>query len=126
MRKHRVAFFTGIHALILTSMLFAQVADTSDAATRNDSLKTELRQQEIILQEILIEGEVEKPNVTILPARKETEFGEIDFINRSFATELRALPDRSHLFGEWLHTPVLHNKLKTLLARDKKDFIRDY
>lgn len=123
MSKRRTVFISVIFLLTLASILSAQAAE-ADIAARRDSLESELRQGELILQEILIEGVVEKPNVTILPSRKQMEFSEIDFINRSFAAELQTLPARSHLFGGRMRAPIRHSRLKAILEQDKEDFIR--
>jgi len=125
-RKIRTVLFAVIFLLGLSSMLLAQADETTSRETQIDSLREELQEQEIIMEEILIEGVVEKPNVAILPSRKETEFGEIDFINRSFTPELQSIPQRALLFDERWSTPVVTEKLREILSQDKKKFIRQY
>ncbi len=73
---------------------------------------------ELVLEEIHIEALIEKPNVAILPARVETDFGEVQFIDRAFAPELKQVPSRL-----WLdldsEVAARVEKLKALLKREK-------
>lgn len=125
-RKIRTVLFAVLFLLGMSSILLAQAEETASRETQVDSLREELQEQEIIMEEILIEGVVEKPNVTILPSRKETEFGEIDFINRSFTPELQSIPQRALLFDERWNAPVVTEKLRGILSQNKKKFIREY
>ncbi|MFQ5602146.1 MAG: hypothetical protein ACE5HS_02615 [bacterium] len=68
---------------------FAQ-ADSSNVADIKDIKKLK---NEIILEEIVIEAIIEKPNVYVLPKRMESKFEEIEFIDRSFLNELKSAPE---------------------------------
>ena len=78
-----------VFLLVLAQSSFAQDDSASQADTSGAA--------EIVLGEILIEGVIEKPNVSILPTRMETDFGRIEYINRRFDQELKALPQRASL-----------------------------
>lgn len=109
--------------LILTMVLFSSIA-TALAQTGSDkkvqkTAKNNQASDELILDDILIEAVIEKPNVTILPTRKSKKLGEIDFISRSFAKELKAIPEKSFLFEENFGNINIANHLKTILKRQK-------
>lgn len=84
-----------VGAMVLgINSLFAAQKSAQDKRPRAEGKKNE-----IVLDEILIEGRVEKPNVTILPNRATAPFEESAFPERSFAAEIQALPPGSLLFG---------------------------
>jgi len=106
-----------------------QQPDTTATVIKADSLNknNELNEgqnieREIILSEINIEAIVEKPRVAILPKRVEPEFGEIQFINRSFESELKAVPQKSMILDNRLFVPQKIESYKQLLLRKKKEF----
>lgn len=86
--NNKTYYILFLFVLVLAQTVFAQNETKSQADTSA---------AEIILGEILIEGVIEKPNVSILPTRMETDFERIEYINRGFAQELKALPPRSSL-----------------------------
>ena len=107
---------------ISSSLLFAQ--DTTGA--NSDSSKTvqstadiDIGQEDVILEEIDIKGEIEKPRVSILPKRIEPELGELEFIDRSFENELKQGPEKPFLIKERVGAPVKVKKLKNKLKGSK-------
>lgn len=76
--------------------------------------------QEMILEEIYIEGVIEKPNVAILPTREKPDFEKVDFIDRSFEHELKEGPERIFLLDSDLDAVKKIEKIKKILAKEKK------
>lgn len=76
--------------------------------------------EEMVLDEIYIEAVIEKPNVAILPARVETDFGEVEFIDRSFIHELKKGPDRLLFFDIEFELVKKMAKLKEILKKEHK------
>ncbi|MFQ5636617.1 MAG: hypothetical protein ACE5IR_01315 [bacterium] len=76
--------------------------------------------EEMILDEIFIEAVIEKPNVAILPARVETDFGEVEFIDRSFELELKQGLDRLLFFDVDFELVKKMDKLKEIIDNKKK------
>ena len=74
---------------------------------------------ELVLDEIYIEAVIEKPNVAILPARVETDFGAVEFIDRSFARELRESPERILFFDLEFELVSKMEKLKELIKKER-------
>ncbi|MFQ5675194.1 MAG: hypothetical protein ACE5G1_04795 [bacterium] len=112
-----------VKSLILI-LAFFSVITTAMAQTGADKKapktpKNKKASDELILEDILIEAVIEKPNVTILPTRKLKKLGEIDFINRSFAKELKAIPGKSFLFEENFGDINTVNHLKKFLKKQK-------
>lgn len=69
----------------------------------------------MVFDAILIEGVVEKPNVTILRNRIQADFDEVGFVERSFSAELKRLPDKAGLFDESFESVGKFDNLKKLL-----------
>ncbi|NIR51375.1 hypothetical protein GWO43_22590 [candidate division KSB1 bacterium] len=76
--------------------------------------------EEIVLDEIFIEAVIEKPNVAILPARVETDYGDVEFIDRSFKHELKEGPDRLLFMDAEFELAKKLEKLKEILDREKR------
>ncbi len=89
-------------------------AQDKKTATESDSTSSRVS-GELILDEIQIEGVVEKPNVTILRNRLSSDFGAVEFEQRTFDRELRALPDKRSLFDEEFESVKKVNNLKKVL-----------
>ena len=102
---------------------FCFFANTTLAQSDSDKKKAKTskkNQSEIIFDDIVIEAIIEKPNVAILPTRRLKKLGEIDFINRSFAEELKAAPEKSFLFNGELEKPRKIDNIKKILKKRKK------
>lgn len=83
--------------------LFAQ----NNQSTTPDSTQTEPSEGgELVLDEIDIQGEVEKPGVIVLPKRVDSEMGRIE-LGRSFDEEVKngveALPQTEEALGQVDH-----------------------
>ncbi len=76
---------------------------------------------EIELLEINIEAVVEKPRVAILPKRLEPEFGEMEFIDRSFEKELKKTPEKLMIMDDRLLVPQKIENLRQKLLEKKKE-----
>ncbi len=61
--------------------------------------------KETVLETIIIEAEVEKPRVTLLPKRLEPRFGDIEFVDRSFSHELKEKPAEDFLLESSFFLP---------------------
>lgn len=80
------------------------VAENADS-TANASTASEFEADvtgEIILEEIKIEAVVETPSVGIVPKRVDPEFGQMEFMDRSFEKELKAVPKQPMLISNEL------------------------
>ena len=73
-----------------------------------------------MLQTINIEAAVEKPSVTFVPKRTETDVGDIPFLQRTFSPELSVKPDIILEYGRELENGKRIKKLKKLLEKESK------
>ena len=80
--------------LLATASVFAQ---TNSSQKNKDKTN---RAGELILDEILIEAVLEKPNVSIFANRERPRVGSSEFTDRSFQKELGELPGKKILFRE--------------------------
>jgi hypothetical protein len=92
--------------------------DTTKVISEDVPARKILKEQ--VLASIKIEAVVEKPSVSIIPKRREPEFGEIEFIDRSFEHELKQGPKRLVILEEYLESAKKIKKLKKILAKKKK------
>ncbi len=72
--------------------------DSSAVNTDNRAEEQVTARDEIVFDEIQIEGVIDKPNVSILPTRTKPEFDKLEFVGRSFDSEIKALPPHDFLF----------------------------
>jgi hypothetical protein len=102
-----------------------QKSDAVITATQPDTMRKSRDfvniEGEIELLEINIEAVIEKPRVAILPKRVEPEFGEMEFINRSFENELKKAPEKPMIIDDRLFVPKKIENLKQKLLRKKKE-----
>jgi hypothetical protein len=75
--------------------------------------------EEQILETIRIEAVVEKPSVTLIPKKAETDVGDVPFSIKSFDKELQAKPEIIMEYGKELEGGKRIEKLKKIL--EKKD-----
>ena len=73
---------------------------------------------DIILDEINIDAIIEKPRVSILTKRIDPEFGELEFVARSFDRELKSAPQKLMIEDDRLFLP---NKIKPLNSKENAD-----
>jgi len=113
--------------LIFSLSLFAisqenQNPETKNQPTQSDS--TEIKRvtdfEEFVLETIRIEAVVEKPSVTLIPKRIETDVGDIPFGNRSFDRELKKMPKIISSYGRELENAKRIKKLKKMLDKESK------
>lgn len=110
-------------ALVFIPICFCFFANVAFAQFDSDKKKAKTpkkKQLELIFEDILIEAIIEKPNIAILPTRRLKKLGEIDFINRSFATELKAMPEKAFLFNGEFEKPKKIDNIKKVLKKRKK------
>lgn len=82
-----------------------------DSAAAEDDLE---------LEAIAIEAIIEKPNVDIIPKRVAPELEEVEFVERSFDRELKAVPKDLLLLDDDLDRVAKLEGLKKLLEKKKK------
>ncbi len=105
---------------LLLIMNTAGFTQEDNASAQVDTTKITVPGGDIILDEILIEGIIEKPNVSILPTRKESAFAEIDFIDRSFKQELASGPKKLMMINVDFDRVVKIRNLNEILLKVKK------
>lgn len=128
LHQNKIIIFNILLLFLFGSVLFAQQQqaktqpDSTLKAVEKDSVKTPapVVYEEQILETIRIDAVVEKPSVTLIPKRAETDVGQIPFGNRSFDKELKAKPAFLSGYGKELETVKKIKKLKKLLAKEKK------
>ena len=74
----------------------------------------------MVLDAILIQGVVEKPNVAILPTREKPDFGETEFFNKTFEKELKYLPPRVFFFDSNFDKIEHKERIKQILKKKFK------
>ncbi len=121
-----------IFPLIIILIMFATLTahakkpeatpDSTVVQAKTDTATTEKEQayQEYILQTIRIEAVIEKPTVTLIPKRAETDVGQVPFRARSFDRELKTKPKALSNYGEELENAKRIQKIKKLLAKESK------
>lgn len=90
----------------------------STADTLSDAVNLVELDGDIILDEINIDAVIEKPRVSILPKRIDPEFGEMEFVDRSFNKELKSVPQRLMIEDGRLFQP---NKIKRFKQNESSD-----
>lgn len=75
---------------------------------------------EMELESISIEAIIEKPNVDIIPKRVEPELEEVEFVERSFERELKAVPKDMLLLDDDLDRVAKLEGIKKMLEKKKK------
>lgn len=124
----RFVLICALGVMVLSASAFTQTkkparpgatAQATRTASPGDATKANA-QQEQELKVIEIKAVVEKPGVAILPKRAEPEFGEIEFVDRSFDHELKQGPARPMFIDSELESAQKLEKLKKLLAKEKK------
>ncbi|MFQ5707610.1 MAG: hypothetical protein ACE5HO_09195 [bacterium] len=118
MNNHLVTISVVGAALVL--LMFSGLSAQDSTATAKPDTVKKGKLQEMVLEEIFIEAVIEKPNVSILPAREKPDFEEIEFVNRSFEQELKAGPEKLILLESELSSVKKIEKLKKILAKNKK------
>ncbi len=73
--------------------------------------------QEMVLDDILIEGKLDRPNVTILPTRERLDLPEVGFVERSFELEMKALPEKDLFFKKDFDKVTKVDDFKKLLQQ---------
>jgi hypothetical protein len=121
--KERSMFMSRSQLFLLFALLNVVIFKSAFAQTDSTSVTSDTTQagaiEEIVLEEIFIEAVIEKPNVAILPTREMPDFKELDFMDRSFEQELKALPEKLMLFKSELETFKKTEKMKKLLVQEK-------
>lgn len=104
-----------------TEKLYCQDSTQVSADTSQTKQVTSVQvDEEIVLSEITIEAEIEKPRVSIFPKRIEPELGEMEFIDRSFENELKKAPDKPFILKERSKSTININELKKKIKNTEK------
>ncbi len=124
-QKMRRPYLLIIALFVLPYGLAAQENATARADTvrmRADTTATHAPAafEEQILETIKIEAVVEKPSVTLIPKRAETEVGQVPFGHRSFDSELKEKPKVVSDYGQELESTKRIKKMKKVLAKEGK------
>lgn len=110
----------GLAFIVICFCFFANAAFAQSDSDKKKTITSKQKRSELVFEDILIEAIIEKPNIAILPTRRLKKLGEIDFINRSFTTELRAVPEKSFLFDGEFEKPKKIDNIKKVLKKRKK------
>ncbi len=89
------------------NILSSAIADTSGGQVDGVVLDGDIE-----LEEIKIDAILEKPRVSILPKRIDPEFGELEFVDRSFDKELKAVPQKLMIEDDRLFQPQKIKRMK--------------
>ncbi len=116
-----------VFAVLLASGLNAQT-NNGNSASKTEELNGTTQETpavqlegEIVLEEISIEAVIEKPRVSIVPKRMNPEFGELEFVDRSFDHELKSFPQKPLIKDDRLFKPQkIKNFAKKIAANKKK------
>jgi len=81
-----VSFWIWLHFFVFSAVLLP--ADSTQNASRQTEKKNRSADREISLDEIDIQGSIEKPSVIIVPKRIEPDLQEVE-LNRSFEQEVK-------------------------------------
>ncbi len=95
------------------------VQSTTDT-TKSETLKKNVSYEEFVLETIRIEAIIEKPSVTLIPKKAETDVGDVPFGNRSFDSELKQKPLVITDYGKNYENPKRIKKLKEIIKKRKK------
>jgi|GEM_PF-1737004 len=98
----------------------AAKADTVSMRADTTAARAPAAFEEQILETIKIEAVVEKPSVTLIPKRAETEVGQVPFGHRSFDNELKEKPKIVSNYGQELESTKRIKKMKKVLAKETK------
>ncbi|MDW7679555.1 MAG: hypothetical protein SCK70_03260 [bacterium] len=98
-----------------------QRADTSKSANLESNSIEELSAMveldgDIVLDAINIEAIIEKPRVAIIPKRLEPEFGDLEFVDRSFEAELKSVREQAIFEDDRLFQPRKIGNLKKQIS----------
>ena len=93
--------------------------ETAEASQGSEGAGTD-EGSEMVLDEILIEALIEKPNVAIIPSRKLSTLEEIEFIDRSFEKELKAVPRGLFVVDRKAEQRKSIERLRAILKQHKK------
>ena len=86
----------------------------------DENAKKEDKGDEFVLDEILIEAVIEKPNVAILPTLELGDLGDILFIDRSFEEELKTVPRGLFVMDDKAEQKKNIERIRTLLKQKRK------
>ena len=103
--------------LFACGMLYAQETTPPDTVQAIAEVSRVGEFEEQVLETINIEAIIEKPSVTFVPKRAETDVGALPLDNRSFEKELRQKPEAVLDYGTELEGGKRIKKLKKLLAK---------
>ncbi|MBN1542085.1 hypothetical protein JW992_08035 [candidate division KSB1 bacterium] len=109
--------------LLLSAVVFAQETPLPDTLRRSEEIPQVMRAgefEEQVLETINIEAIIEKPSVTFVPKRAETQVGSLPLEHRSFEEEMRQKPDVVSEYGQDLEGGKRIKKIKKLLAKEGK------
>ncbi|OQX87841.1 hypothetical protein B6D60_02955 [candidate division KSB1 bacterium 4484_87] len=115
-----VLMFFSIQALAQDGNSKAKNTSAADSSSVAPVVQLE---GDIVLEDINIEAVIEKPRVSIVPKRMNPEFGELEFVDRSFDHELKSFPQKALVKDDRLFKPQRVNKIvnKIIAQKNNKD-----
>lgn len=118
---HKDLLLTSKGALLLLALLLpiqmVNAQDRTNAGRPNKLDRMRKGVKETVLETIIIEAEVEKPRVALLPKRVEPRFGDIEFVDRSFQRELKKLPKDDLFLDRSLFEPRKIKPVRKLFVK---------
>ncbi|NOZ60477.1 MAG: hypothetical protein GXO74_02240 [Calditrichaeota bacterium] len=123
-RAFAAAFLLVGLSLCFSQSVFAQTNGSSHektiAADTGKAAADVQLEGDIVLEDISIEAVIEKPRVSIVPKRMNPEFGELEFVDRSFDHELKSFPQKPLVNDDRLFKPQkINNIAKRIVAKKK-------
>ncbi|RMF66118.1 MAG: hypothetical protein D6743_06950 [Calditrichaeota bacterium] len=113
----RLVFILAFILGLLSISIRAHAQEAAGAVAQDDSTSAR-KKKEIVLDEILIEAILEKPNVAILPSRPALKLDKMAFVTRTFDSELRAAPSKTWFFDADFDKVHRAEQVKKLLANE--------
>ena len=82
------------YVLLIVLILFSLPALAQEKKVEKEKPKPKVKQTgEIKLDDLILQGMIEKPSVSIVPKRIEPDLEEVEFIIRKFDRELEMVPE---------------------------------
>lgn len=109
------------YVLLIGLILFSLPVLAQEKKTEKEKTIPKITQTgEIKLDDLILQGMIEKPSVSIVPKRIEPDLEEVEFITRKFDRELRMVPEE--LFDIQLEKRKIQKirNIDEILKKDRK------
>jgi len=120
-RLNKHILFLIVFGSIIAGDIFAQNSKNDTTSVKKKELiknKVDTVSKELILDEINIKGEIDKPNVIIMPKRVETDIKKVD-LERKFSKEINKAEGEIPELQEKLREIENIESIKKALKRDR-------